>query len=157
SEIMRGHILAMGGAPAKGLALARKGDAAMKATGASIVETWRLSLFATCSELADQPDEALDLLIKALETAERTNERFFEAELHRQKGEWLLAHRQPELIEVESCFERALAVARQQKAMIWQLRAATCLVRLWLSQGKRDEARDLLAPIYSWFTEGADT
>jgi DNA-binding SARP family transcriptional activator/predicted ATPase len=157
SEVMRGHILAMRGEGAKGLALARKGHADMKATGASIVETWCLSLLAKCSEQADQPGKALDLLTTALDTAERTNERFFEAELHRQKGEWLLAHRQPELVEVESCFERALAVARKQEARTWQLRAATSLAHLWLRHGKREEARDLLAPIYGWFTEGVDT
>ena len=129
----------------------------MRATGALIVETWCLSLCAKCFEQADEPDEGLDVLIKALDTAERTNERFFEAELHRQKGEWLLAHRQSEVIEVESCFERALAVARKQKARIWQLRAATSLARLWLHNGKREEARDLLVPIYNSFTEGANT
>jgi predicted ATPase len=157
SEIMRGHVLAKRGEGAKGLALARQGHTDMKATGALIVETWCLSLVAKCSEQADQPDQALDLLIKALDTAERTNERFFEAELHRQQGEWLLAHRQPELIEVESCFERALAVARKQEARVFQLRAATSLARLWQHQGKREQARELLTPIYSTFTEGADT
>jgi predicted ATPase len=156
-EIMRGHILAVRGQGTKGLALARKGHADMKATGALIVETWCLSLCAKCFEQAGQPDEALNLLINAFESVERMNERFFEAELHRLKGEWLLAHRPAELIEAESCFERALAVGRKQKAKVWQLRAATSLALLWQHQGKREQARELLAPIYSWFTEGTDT
>ncbi|MFB9261884.1 BTAD domain-containing putative transcriptional regulator [Bradyrhizobium erythrophlei] len=155
--VLRGHLLVTRGEAAKGLALARKGHDDVKATGALISETWRLSLLATCCEHADQPDEAMDLLTKALDIAERRNERFFEAELHRLKGEWLLAHRQTGPAEAELCFQHALAVARNQDARTLQLRAATSLARLWLAQGKRDEARDLLAPIYSWFTEGLDT
>ena len=92
-----------------------------------------------------------------MDFAERTNEHDLEAELHRQKGEWLLAHRQSEPTEAELCFDRALAVAQKQDARTWELRAATSLARLWLAQGKRDKARDLLAPIYNWFTEGLDT
>ncbi|WP_051390193.1 BTAD domain-containing putative transcriptional regulator [Bradyrhizobium sp. Ec3.3] len=155
--VLRGHVLVTRGEAARGLALAREGCEDVKATGASIGETWRLSLLAKCCEHADQPEEAMDLLTKALDVAERRHERLFEAELHRLKGEWLLAHRQTEPAEVELCFHRALAVAQKQDARTWQLRAATSLARLWLAQGKRDEARDLLAPIYNWFTEGVDT
>jgi predicted ATPase len=157
TTIMRGHVLATRGEATKGLALARKGYAATKATGALIAEAWSLSLLAKCSERADQPDAALDLLTEALDFAERTNECAFKAELHRQKGEWLLAYRKPNSAEVELCFERAFAVAQKQNARTYQLRAATSLARLWLHQGKHDEARNLLAPIYSWFTEGLDT
>ena len=155
--VLRGHLLVMRGEAAKGLALARKGLEDVKATGALIGETWRLSLLATCCEHADQPDEAMDLLTRALDVAERRHECFVEAELHRLKGEWLLAYRQTEPAEAELCFERALAVAQKQGARTYQLRAATSLARLWLAQGKRDKARDLLAPIYNWFTEGLDT
>jgi predicted ATPase len=154
---MRCHLLVMRGEAAKGLALARKGLEDVKATGALIGETWRLSLLATCCEYADQPDEAMDLLTRALDVAERRHECFVEAELHRLKGEWLLAHRQSEPAEAELCFERAFAVAQKQNARTYQLRAATSLARLWLAQGKRDKARDLLAPVYNWFTEGLDT
>jgi len=153
--VLRGYVLVTRGEAARGLALALKGHAAMKATGA--LKTWRLSLLAKCSERANQHDAALDLLTQALDFAERTNERHFEAELHRLKGEWLLAHRQSEPGEAELCFERALAVAQKQDARTWQLRAATSLARLWLAQGKRAEAHRLLAPIYNWFTEGFDT
>jgi len=155
--ILRGYVLATRGDAAKGLALARKGHEDMKATGAWASEAFRLSLLAKCSEHAELPDEAFDLLTKALDIAERTNERFFEAVLHHRRGEWLLAYRRSETAEAECCFERALAVAQKQNARTWQLRAATSLARLWLDHGKREQARDLLAPIYNWFTEGFDT
>jgi predicted ATPase len=155
--MLRGHVLVTRGEAAKGLALARKGQKDLKATGALIFETWRLSLLAKCCEHADRPDEAFDLLTKALDFAESRHEHFVEAELHRLKGEWLLEHRRTEPSEAELCFERALAVAQKQDARTLQLRAATSLARLWLTQGKRAEARDLLAPIYNWFTEGFDT
>lgn len=155
--VAHGYVLATRGETAKGLMLAQKGYADTKTAGSSIAETWILSLLAKCSEHAGRPDEAFDLLTKALDLAERTNERSFEAELQRQKGEWLLAHRQTEPAEAELCFQRALAVAQKQDARTLQLPAATSLARLWLDQGKRDEARDLLAPISGWFTEGLDT
>jgi predicted ATPase len=157
SKIMRGHVLVTRGETVRGLELARSGQADMKATGAFIVETWRLSLLAKCCELADQPDEASGLLTRALEMSDRSSERFFEAELHRQRGEWLLAHCRSEHAEAEACFQRALAIAQGQGARIWQLRAAASLSRLWREQGKRAEARDLLAPVCGWFTEGLDT
>lgn len=102
------------------------------------------------------PDEALALLKTALDRAEATDERDQEAELHRLKGEWLVAHRRA-YAEAEGCYRRALAVARQQEAKFWELRASTSLARLWRDQGKRTEARDLIAPIYGWFTEEFDT
>ncbi|WP_439392267.1 BTAD domain-containing putative transcriptional regulator [Bradyrhizobium sp. PMVTL-01] len=155
--MLRGHVLVTRGEAEKGLALARNGYEGMKATGALIFETWDLSLLANCCEHAGRPDEAFDLLTEALDIAETRNERFVEAELHRRKGEWLLAHRRSELAEAELCFERALAVAQKQNARTYQLRAAASLARLWVAQGKRDKARDLLAPIYNSFTEGLDT
>jgi len=155
--MMRGHLLSTRGKTAEGLVLARKGHEDMNAMGALIFATWVLSRLAECCEFAGRPHESFDLLTRALDIAERRHERVFEAELHRLKGEWLLAHRQTEPTEAELCFERALAVAQKQNARTYQLRAATSLARLWLAQGKRDKARDLLAPIYNWFTEGLDT
>jgi predicted ATPase len=157
STMAHGYVLATRGEAAKGLALARKGHADMKATGTSLSESRNLSRLAKCFEHAGQPDEAFDLLTQALEIVERAHERIFEAELHRQKGEWLVAYRPSEPGEAELCFERALTIAQKQNARTWQLRAAISLARLWLDQGKRDEARNLLAPIYAWFTEGFDT
>ena len=89
--------------------------------------------------------------------ADRTGERWFEAELHRLRGQWLIAHRSDEQGEAEACFERALAVARRQSAKIWELRTAVSFARLRRNQGRPVEARDLLAPVYEWFTEGLDT
>jgi predicted ATPase len=86
-----------------------------------------------------------------------TGERFYEAELHRFKGKWLLAHRPARSAEAEDCYQHALAMARKQQAKFWELRASISLARLWRDQGKRSEARELLEPIYGWFTEGLDT
>jgi predicted ATPase len=88
----------------------------------------------------------------------RTNkERWFEAEVHRIAGEIALLSPKRNTAKAQEHFERALAVARKQQAKSWELRAAMNMARLWRSQGKRDEARDLLAPVYGWFTEGFDT
>ena len=88
---------------------------------------------------------------------EMTKERWCEAEVNRVAGEIALKSPQPDTAKAETYFERALAVARQQQARSWELRAAMSMARLWRDQGKRDEARDLLAPVYGWFTEGFDT
>ena len=88
---------------------------------------------------------------------EKTGERCYEAELHRLQGELLLQQVVPDVAQAEACFQQALAVARRQQARSWELRAAMSLSRLWQQQGKRDDARELLAPIYGWFTEGFDT
>ena len=88
---------------------------------------------------------------------ETTKESWFEAEVNRIAGEIALKSPEPDAAKAEAYFERALAVARQQQAKSWELRAAMSMARLWRDQGKRDEARDLLAPVYGWFTEGFDT
>ena len=88
---------------------------------------------------------------------ETTKESWCEADIHRIAGEIALMSPEPDAAKAEAYFERALAVARAQQAKSWELRAAMSLARLWRDQGKRDEARDLLAPVYGWFTEGFDT
>jgi predicted ATPase len=103
-----------------------------------------------------QPAEGLPLLEEALVAVHSTGERFYEAELHRLKGELLLLATDKEA-EAEACFQQALAIARHQQAKSWELRAAMSLSRLWQQQGKRTAARELLAPVYGWFTEGFDT
>jgi predicted ATPase len=90
----------------------------------------------------------------AVETAK---ERWCEAEVHRIAGQIALLSPEPDVTKAEAYFERALAVALKQQAKSWELRAAMSMARLWRDQGKPDEARDLLAPIYGWFTEGFDT
>ena len=84
-------------------------------------------------------------------------ERYYEAELHRLKGHLLLAQSPDNHPEAETCYQNALDIARAQHAKSWGLRAATSLARLWQSQDKRQDAYDLLAPVYGWFTEGFDT
>jgi len=88
---------------------------------------------------------------------EKTGERYYGAELHRIKGELLLRQSAPDKEEAEGCFQTALEVARTQSAKSLELRAAMSLSRLWQRQGKKDEARKILAEIYGWFTEGFDT
>ena len=88
---------------------------------------------------------------------ETTKEKWWSAEINRVAGEIALLSPEPDVAKAEAYFERALSVARQQQAKSWELRAATSMAQLWRDQGKRDEARDLLAPVYGWFTEGFDT
>jgi predicted ATPase len=88
---------------------------------------------------------------------ETTKEKWQEAETHRIAGEIALLSPRPDAAKAETYFQRALAVARAQQAKSWELRAATSMARLWRDQGKRDAARDLLAPVCRWFTEGFDT
>ena len=92
---------------------------------------------------------------EAIRIAERTDEHAFEAELHRLHGELLIQSDQAEVVEPE--FRRALSIAREQHAKMWELRAAISLARLWSENGRRSEARELVAPIYDWFTEGFET
>jgi predicted ATPase len=97
------------------------------------------------------------VLAEALALVEQTGVRFYEAETYRIKGTLLLHQAVPDAAQAAACFQQALAIARQQQAKSWELRAATSLARLWQSQGQRQEAYDLLAPVYGWFTEGFDT
>lgn len=97
------------------------------------------------------------MLTEALAFVHSTKERWYEAELHRLKGELLLQQSSDNATEAESCYHNALEVSRRQEAKSWELRAATSLAKLWQCQGKRQEAHDLLAPVYNWFTEGFDT
>jgi predicted ATPase len=102
-------------------------------------------------------NDAWRCLGEAMTAAETTKERWFEAEIQRIAGEIALKSPEPDAAKAEAYFERALAVARAQQAKSWELRAAMSMARLKRDQGKRDEARDLLAPVYGWFTEGFDT
>ena len=106
-------------------------------------------------EIVGQIDEAETLLDDALQIVENTGERWFAAELHSHKGQLLLRQGHPEA--AEELYRKALSIAREQEAKIWELRAAVSLARLRRDQGRHAEARDLLAPIYGWFTEGFGT
>src|SRR5207248_5850552 len=102
-----------------------------------------------------QVDEAVTLLDEALEIVERPGERWFAAEVYRLKGRLLLGRGHCEV--AEELYRRALSIAQEQGAKLWELRAAASLARLRRDQGRRAEARDLLAPVYAWFTEGFGT
>src|SRR5262249_6236541 len=104
-----------------------------------------------------QPEAGLTVLAEALTLADTTGERWYEAECYRLKGVLLLQQHSDNQAEAESCFHKALEIACNQQAKSLELRAATSLARLWQQQGKRQEAHDLLAPVYGWFTEGFDT
>jgi predicted ATPase len=104
-----------------------------------------------------QAEQGLSVLAETLAVINRSGERYSEAEVYQHKGELVLALATSNPKEAEACFQQALTVARQQGAKVLELRAAMSLSRLWQQQGKRDEAHALLAPIYSWFTEGFDT
>ena len=105
----------------------------------------------------DYSDDARRSISEAMSVMETSKEAWFEAEANRIAGEIALKSPQPDTAKAAAYFERALAVARQQQAKSWELRAAMSMARLWRDQGKREEARDLLAPVYGWFTEGFDT
>ena len=155
--IMRGWALAMQGQGAEGLTQLRQGLDAYRATGTEFQRPHFLSLLAEVHRSLRQPEAGLTALSEALTLVETTGERYYAAELHRLQGELLLQHAAPEVSHAETCFQQALDIARRQQAKSLELRAAISLSRLWHRQGKRDEARALLAPIYGWFTEGFDT
>jgi predicted ATPase len=157
ADIMRGYLLAARGEAAKGFPLARKGLAEREATGSSWHQTYFLGLLARIAQDAGESAEALALLDAALAMAASTGERWFEAELYRVRGQCLITHQQGARAAAEACFQHAIEAAREQQARLWELRAATSLARLWADQGRRAQARDLLAPVYGWFTEGFET
>jgi predicted ATPase len=134
-----------------------QGLADYRATDIEIFHPYFLGLLAEVHGQARQTVEGLVLLIEALALVDKTGQRFYEAELHRLKGELLLQQSPDNSTEAESCFQQAISIAQNQSAKSWELRAATSLAHLWQSQGKRAEAHALLAPVYSWFTEGFDT
>jgi predicted ATPase len=113
------------------------------------------AILAGACEIAGQIEEAVTLLDDALQIVERTGERWLEAELNRHKGQLLL--RQGHTEAAEQLYRKALGIAVEQQAKSWELRASISLARLWRSQGKVQQARELLAPVYGWFTEGFDT
>jgi predicted ATPase len=129
--------------------------AAMQSEGVRCYLPGVLRSLAEAQAKAGQPGEALTTLAEALALVEETDERYFEAELYRLKGELLLA--QGDDAGAEASLQKAVEVARRQSAKSWELRATTSLARLWQKQGQTDEARQVLMQIYGWFTEGFDT
>jgi predicted ATPase len=141
----------------EGMAQMQQGLAAWRTTGAEVFQPYGLALLAETSAQVGQHEAGLTLLAEALAMTSDKGERRWDAELCRLRGELLLARSAEHHAEAETCFRQALDVARQQQAKSWELRAAMSLSRLWQRQGKHAEARELLAPVYGWFTEGFDT
>jgi predicted ATPase/class 3 adenylate cyclase len=181
--MVRGWARAEQGAVVEGIAQMQQGLAASRRTGAELGRAYNLGFLARAYGKAGQADEGLRLVTEALVAVRRSGTRLFAPELYRSQGELLLQQAAentrppsapperakedegdaaaprslPSLSEAEPCFQRALDVARRQEAKSLELRAAMSLGRLWQQQGKRAEAHALLAPVYSWFTEGFDT
>jgi predicted ATPase len=155
--LMRGSVLALTGKASDGVPIITSGLTAYRSTGATQFMPTFLSYLASAHAELGQFDEAWRCTTEAKVAVEATEERWYEAEVHRIAGEIALLSPERDSAKAEACFERALAVARQQQAKSWELRAATSMARLWRDQGKRNEARELLAPVYGWFTEGFDT
>ncbi len=157
SSILRGWALAHQGQAQEGIEQLRQGLIAFRATGAELLPPYFMALLAEAYGSIGQPEAGLTVLTEALTLVDKTGERWYEPELHRLKGALLLQQSADNHGEASACFHRALDIARRQQAKSLELRAATSLGRLWQQQGKRAEARQLLAEVYSWFTEGFDT
>jgi predicted ATPase len=154
---LRGWALAVSGQGEEGIAQIHQGLTACRATGATRDRPEHLALLAEASAQVGRTAEGLVALAQALATLDQSEVRLWEAELYRLRGELLLQQTVAQPGGAEVCFRQALDIARGRQAKSWELRAALSLGRLWQQQGKRDEARELLAPIYGWFTEGFDT
>jgi class 3 adenylate cyclase/predicted ATPase len=153
--IYSGWVKVKKGDTVEGMSLLRSGLAAYRATGAEQWMPHYTALLASAFEIAEEVEHALNLVDDAWQIVERTGERWYAAELHRLKGQLLLQQGHPEA--AEEFYRKALSIAREQEAKMWELRAAVSLGQLRRDQGRQAEVRDLLAPIYGWFTEGFDT
>jgi class 3 adenylate cyclase/predicted ATPase len=153
----RGWAFAQQGDVPAGIADMREAMDRRRAMGMGAVWPWFLALAADAYGALGEVEEGLRALEEALGWVERNDERLYAAEVHRIKGELLLRREAPDLVEAERCFGQALAVARDQQAKSWELRAATSMARMWREDGRFDDGRALLSPVYDWFTEGFDT
>jgi len=158
-KTFEGWAMAEHGHYEKAIGRIREGLAAFDKTSTSMLRAHAYAILAQAHAGCNQTEESLRVLDQALKVADRTDEHWISAELHRLKGEVLLqADGDANVTTVpESCFQRSLTIARERQAKSWELRAATSLARLWGEQGERRKAHDLLAPVYDWFTEGFDT
>jgi class 3 adenylate cyclase/predicted ATPase len=157
SAILHGWALAHQGQAQEGIEQINQGLIAYRATGAEILRSYFLALLAEVHGIIEHPDIGLTALSEALLLTDAARVHWYESELYRLKGTLLLNLASDNQSEAETCFHKAIAIAQNQSSKSWELRAATSLARLWQQQGKRQEAHDLLAPIYGWFTEGFDT
>jgi predicted ATPase len=149
--------LALTGRPLDTVQMITSGLMSWRSTGATQWVPLYLSYLARAYAELNQFDDAWRCIREAVTATETTKERWSEAEINRMAGEIALKSPGPDATKAQAYFERALTVARAQQAKSWELRAAMSMARLWRDQGKRNEARELLAPVYGWFTEGFDT
>lgn len=160
NRIYQGWALTQQGETERGLAQLQAALEFHHTLGAKWIKGYFLSLLADGYRMAGEADKGLQVIAKTFTDEIRRDDRHWDAELYRLGGELLLLKRQQQAdaaYNAEASFQQALAIARQQQAKSLELRAATSLARLWQTQGKIDEARQMLAPVYTWFTEGFDT
>ena len=155
--MQRGCLLALTGKASDAVQKITCGVTAMQSTGTTMWMPLWLSYLTRANAEIGQFDDARRCIGEAMAAVEMAKEKWCEAEVNRIAGNIALLSLEPDAARAEEYFERALAVARAQQAKSWELRAAISMARLWRDQGRRDEARDLLAPLFGWFTEGFDT
>src|SRR5262249_9008956 len=155
--MLQGKLFALTGRALDSVQTLTSGIAAMRSTGATLTVPESLSFLAMVHAELGQFDDAWRCIREAITTVEASKDRQWEAEVHRVAGEIALLAPEPDPAKAETYFEHALTVAREQQAKSWELRAAMSMARLWRGQGRWQQARELLAPIYNWFTEGFDT
>ena len=152
--LLQGVVLALTGRPSEAGQTITAGISALRATGSTLwIPFWSSCLAKSCISLG-QTDEAWRCINEAMTTIKTSKEKLFEPEVNRLAGEIALLSAEPDIGDAEAHFARSLAIAREQGAKSWELRAATSLARLWKDRGECNKARGLLAPIYGWFTEG---
>jgi predicted ATPase len=152
-----GTVATMTGEAANAVQMLTSGLSAYRSTGATLHIPYYLACLANSYAELGELDNAWSCIGEATAVIDTTDQRWCEAEVNRIAGEVALKAPEPDTAKAETYFERALGVARQQQAKSWELRAAMSLTRLWRDKGKPQQARELLAPVYGWFTEGFDT
>jgi class 3 adenylate cyclase/predicted ATPase len=155
--LVQGSVLALTEKSAHAIEVITGGLSAHRSMGTTFLQPFFLSLMALVHTALGQSSEASRCIEEAMAIIKKSEERWFEAEVNRIAGEIALMAPEPDAAKAQECFEQALAIARAQQAKSWELRAAMSMARLWRDQGKQDAARELLAPVYGWFTEGFDT
>jgi class 3 adenylate cyclase/predicted ATPase len=155
--MFRGCVLALVGRAADAIALIASGLTAYRSMGSTLMVPFYSCCLARAHADLGQFDDARRCIDEAITAVETAKEKWFEAEVYRIAGEIALKPPEPDAEKAEAYFERSLAVAREQQAKSWELCAAMSMARLWRNQGKRNQARELLAPVYGWFSEGFDT
>jgi predicted ATPase len=153
----QGCLLVLKGKAFDAIQVMNSGIAAWRSTASTVWLPWHLTYLGIAYAQLRRFDDAWRCIGEAVTAIEITKEIWSEAEVHRVAGAIAMMSPQPDAAKAEAYFDRALAVAREQQAKSWELRAAMSMARLWRDQGKRNEARELLPPVYGWFTEGFDT